>query len=154
MASFKDREKRDWSVDITVGSIKRVADRLKINLYSLIDDKMAGFQELMANPVKLVDVVYVLCLPQAEAAKISDEDFGGSLCGESLNAMQEAFTTALIDFFPDRSQAATLRKMIAKAKEVAAIVQTNNGTAIDNLDANSLVESLKNPSGSLPALSA
>ncbi len=150
MPTFKDRNGRPWTVDITVGGIKRVRDLLKIDLYGLVDDKFAGYQKLLADPVSLVDVVFVLCEADAKAAGISDVQFGSALSGQTLSDMQDAFTEALIDFFPDRSQAAVLQKMIQKTKLTAAEINRQNSAAIDGVNVASLVESLKKASGNLP----
>ena len=150
MQTFKDRNGRQWGIEITVGSIKRVRDALKINLYEMIDENFAGLQRLLSNPIDLVDVVYVLCETSAKSAGVSDVQFGESLSGESLNSMADAFIAAFIDFFPDRRQAAVLQMLVAKSKETVARMCEESEKAIANLDVSSVVASLKKKSGTLP----
>jgi hypothetical protein len=154
MQTFKDRNGREWGIEITVGSIKRVRDAVKVNLYDLIDDNFAGLRRLLDNPIDLVDVVFVLCEQNAKASGINDVQFGESLSGESISEMADAFTQAFIDFFPDRRRAAVLQKLVAKAKETAAAICEESEKAIESLDVSAVVASLRGKSGLPPASSA
>lgn len=97
MAKFADAKGRAWEVLISVGSIRRVRDRLKIDLSKLIDDDFAVLTQVTADLVTLCDVLYVLVEPQATPAGVSDVEFGESLDGDSLergaDALYEAFAT-------------------------------------------------------------
>src|SRR5690242_12929405 len=101
MRAFKDRKNGGWSIDITVAAAKRVRDLLKVNLYELIDDNLAGLRKLLADPIGLIDVMYVLCKEQADkqAPPLTSEGFGELFAGEALGAAGEAFVEAFIDFF-------------------------------------------------------
>lgn len=151
MSVFKDRVGRQWTIDLTVGAVKRVKAALGLNLYELVDDDFKRFAALLSDPLTLVDVVWVLIADQAVKLGVTDEQFGESLAAESVQELADAFAAAYVDFFQDRSQAAVLQKVFAKAKQTAAAVMSENEAAIDRLDVASLVESLKKKSGSPPA---
>jgi len=144
--TFKDTENRDWTVEITVGAVKRVRAALDVDLYSLIDDKAAGLAKLMNDPCMLVAVIFVLCREQAEKQEVSEEQFGNALGGDTLEACADAFLEALTDFFPSRSRA-PLRKIAQKGKQISEKATALLEKRIDALDVDTEVEKLTATSG-------
>lgn len=118
MTTFRDNAGRAWDVVVHVLAVKRVRAALGVDLYRLVDDGLKGLGELLADPVLLVDVLYVLCREAAEAAGVSDEDFGRSLAGDALERAAQAFLEALTDFFPDRRARQALRTVTRKGREM------------------------------------
>ena len=154
MASFQDRYGQKWAVEITVGTIRRAKTMLGIDLYSLFDDNFAGLQKLSANPAQLADVLFVCCKTQADAEKVTDEQFGEALAGDSLEAAGEAFVDAFLDFFPNRRAKQTLRKMMVKSREVQSLAMDAAEKELESLSVEQLAATLKNRSGDVPVLSA
>jgi hypothetical protein len=109
MHSFKDKEGREWTIDITVSAIKRVRSALQVNLLDIVEGQLL---EELENPVLLVDVLYVLCREQCEARKISDEDFGRGMAGDAIDRATSAFLADLSDFFPSGK-----RQLLSQALE-------------------------------------
>lgn len=134
MATFRDTSGRAWVVGVTVGAIKRVRAELQVDLYKLADDGFKGLAELLGDPCRLVDVVYVLCKDQADAHKVSDEAFGGALGGDALGALADAFVEALIDFFPDARRREALRKVVAKGKTVEDLATQRMALEVERAD--------------------
>lgn len=114
-ARFEDAEGREWSLKITVNDIRRVRRILGEDL--LKDNVEQMLSRLMADPVLLVDVIYVLVKPQADNRDLSDEDFGRSLYGDALDRATQAFLDALTNFFPSRRRE-ILRRVRERAEEV------------------------------------
>lgn len=105
MKTFKDNEGREWSVSINVGTIKRVRGMLNVDLLTVVDGKSDLMSQLMTDPILLVDVIYVLCKPQADDRNISDEKFGEAMAGDAIEAATDALIGELIDFFPEAKRA-------------------------------------------------
>lgn len=97
MQTFKDNAGRAWCVTISVDAIKRVRAHLKIDLMAL---DQGLFEKLISDPILLCDLVYVLCKPEADAQKITDEDFGRSMGGDAIDGATEAVLKELVGFFP------------------------------------------------------
>jgi hypothetical protein len=116
MQTFTDNAGRTWTVLITVDGLKHVRQQLGIDLYKLIDHGCKPLGELIGDPVKLIDVLYVLCREAADKAGISDEAFGRAMFGDAIFAASRAFQEALIDFFPDPRVRKALRELMAKGK--------------------------------------
>ena len=117
MKTFTDAASRTWTVNVNVATVKRVKELLEIDLTKLIDDKAKPLAELISDPIKLVDVVYVLCKTQADAEKVSDEDFGRAMWGDSIYAAADAFLGAWIDFHPANKREA-LANIITKSRQL------------------------------------
>ncbi|HZT79627.1 MAG TPA: hypothetical protein VFA26_05380 [Gemmataceae bacterium] len=151
MASFTDEKSRTWQVPINVGAVRRVRDRLGINLYALIEDRAKGLGQLLGDPLRLMEVVGVLCEEQIARAGISREDFEAGLAGDALEAATEAFVQGLVDFFPNPKVRETLRRVVAKAKRLAnewlneTVAKT--GPALDQLTLEDVRPALESGSG-------
>jgi hypothetical protein len=147
-----------WDVDITVGTLKRVKGMLAIELCSLQENGADGLMNLCSDPVKFIDTLYVVCKKQADAANVSDEQFGEMFGYVSRNDAITAFIGAYFDFFlsPEQSR---------KASEIFATIGKKSDTAMTaelaraaekaaNIDLRKLAdERLKRKSGISPASS-
>lgn len=154
MHSFVDSLGRVWPVQINVAAVKRVQGLLGVNLYGVADEGMRGLAGLLDDPVKLVDVLYVLCRDQADAAKVSDEDFGRGLGGDSYRLAAEAFVEELADFFPDPRRRQVLRAVIAKTRQLADLAGAQALAELEAVDPATLLATLRGSSGGAPASSA
>ena len=134
MRSFKDSVGRLWPVEINVAAIKRVRGLLGVDLIKLFDDEMKPLAELVNDPVRLVDVLYCLCKPEADARGISDEDFGRALAGDVITQAVDAFVEELIDFFPDARRRNLLRKAIEAGRQANEVLMTHAESLIDRID--------------------
>jgi len=110
MRSFKDADGRDWDVEVTVGTIKRVRATLDLDLTE-ID---SAIYKRLADPVLLADLLFVVCERQANDRDLSDEDFGRGLRGDPIDDATAALLDAVADFFPGRRRS-LLQAMISKS---------------------------------------
>jgi len=151
MTTFSDNAGRAWDVVVHVLAVKRVRAALGVDLYRLVDDGLKGLGELLADPVLLVDVLYVLCREAAESSGVSDEDFGRSLAGDALERAAQAFLEALTDFFPDRRARQALRTVTRKGREMRERMLDVLGTRLEEVDAASTAATSSGSSGGSPA---
>lgn len=160
MRRFVDGAGRSWGVDINVAQIRRVRDLLKVDLFKLIEDGLKPLAELLADPVRLVDVIFALLMDQAAQQQVTDVQFGQALRGDSLQQAAETFVEELIDFFPETRDRLTLRKVLAKEKEIAQVIAQERDQMIDTMlpeeEARKIVRVLtqKRSSGGAPGSSA
>jgi hypothetical protein len=113
MKTFNDNAGRTWSVSINTTSIKRVKSLLGVNLLDAVEGKL--IEQLFSDPVLLVDVLYVLCKPEADAKQITDEDFGMAMAGDAIDHGTTCLLEELVDFFP-QAKRQVLAKALAKLK--------------------------------------
>lgn len=113
MKTFTDSTGRAWSIAVNVASIKRVRGMAGVDLLSILETDLLG--KLSSDPVLLVDVLYSLVKPEADAAGVSDEDFGRALVGDAIDTATTALLEDLVDFFPS-DRRALMRKAMEKLK--------------------------------------
>lgn len=153
MHIFKDNAGRTWTLVIHVAAVKRVRALLGLDLYSLVDDRFQGLAKLLADPVSLVDVLYVLARDEAEKLGISDEDFGAALAGDAIEAASTAFLEELVDFFPDPRVRAGLRKVIETSRKVRESLMDRLQVDLDAIDPAAVARTLIASYGNSPASS-
>jgi hypothetical protein len=151
MASFRDIKGTDWNIEIKIQQVEFVKklckDRFGNPVDLLIIIETGKLDQIIGDIELLVDIVFALCYEQIkEQFHVAEYDqdnadiyelipewkkesniikasrwFGNRFNGETLIKLVEAFQEALIDFFPNESHKAALRKIIAKSKELEQI---------------------------------
>jgi len=111
MRTFKDNAGRDWTVAVNVAAIKRVRSLLDVNLLKVVEGKL--IERLVGDPVLLVDVIFVLCKPAADAAGVSDEQFGEAMAGDAIDSATKALLEELVDFSPSQRDRDRAKKVLA-----------------------------------------
>ena len=134
MHSFTDTTGRAWVITIHVSAVKRVRALVGLDLYTLVDDGFKPLAALIADPVKLADVLYCLCKDEADVKQVTDEEFGRSLAGDAILRAADAFVEELIDFFPDARARASLKKVVAAGRTVRDKLLDHAETVIDRID--------------------
>ena len=123
MKCFKDNQNRNWTIVVNVAAVKRVRSLLDINLLDVVklDEKNRPnvdlLEQLASDPVLLCDVIYCICKPEADAQKISDEDFGNAMGGDAIEHATTALLEELVDFFPEAKRL-VLRKLMNAGEKV------------------------------------
>ena len=120
MRTFNDNAGRTWSLTLNVWTVKKVRDLLGVDLLNLGGESATGSSDkkpgllfrLIADPVLLVDVLYVVCKDQADGASVTDEQFGRAMGGDAIDAATKAFLEELADFTPSPRDRARARKVI------------------------------------------
>ncbi len=130
MHTFTDTENRTWTLDLTIGAVKRVQALLNVNL---LDPLGAGAKRrrgkdgktkkprplvtrLQLDVVLLVDVIFALLKPEAEKRGVTDEQFASALGGDAAYQAFEAFMAEWRDFFQ-------LLRRETEAKAIAANIE-------------------------------
>ena len=129
MRLFKDNEAREWTVEITVATVKRVRDLLDVDLMESVNGKLV--EQLANDPVLLVDVLYSICKPQADRDGVSDEQFGEAMAGDAIERGTMAFLEELVDFFP-APRRGLLAKVIEKMKKLEGMAITAAAKKLDS----------------------
>jgi len=117
MKTFQDNAGRSWTVNVNVDCIKRVKSLLDVNLLDAVEGKL--LERLVADPVLLCDVIYVVCKPEADKQNVTDEQFGQAMAGDAIDAATTALLEDLVDFFPSGK-----RKVLAKALAKLKVVES------------------------------
>ena len=106
MKAFTDAKGRSWEIELNIRQMKRVRDILGVDLVNVIQTRSDGsiatdtIDRVANDPILLCDILWVLCEQQAKLAGVTDDDFGSSLAGDSIETATRAFLDELVDFFP------------------------------------------------------
>lgn len=129
MASFKDKFDRDWVLSLDAPAIRAVQQEFQgVNL---ADPEGKVFEALAADPCLLVDVLWVLCREQSQAAGLTEPQFAKALVGDTIEAATDALLAAITDFFPRRKRdlltAVTAKNQkLRELATVEALAKINN----------------------------
>lgn len=121
---FTDASGRHWVLDVTVATVRRVKRLLDVQLLDAVDPEAELCSRLGVDACLLADVLYVVCLPQADERGVSDEEFGRALAGDAIEEASEGLLRAVCDFFPNRVQRAVRHRMLDRAKSLQTHLQT------------------------------
>jgi hypothetical protein len=159
MRTFSDALGRSWSIEITVATLKRVRALAGVDLIEAAGGTL--LDRLVADPVLLGDVLYACVKPQADERKITDEDFGRSLAGDSIDTATTALLEEFVAFFPNprrRVLTQALTKLAGwRAAALAAAEARLNDPALEQAIQAALTQPPALPgtaSGSVPASAA
>ena len=125
MTTFTDKQKKTWSLELTVGSARRVKNETGVNLLNMIslepDGKAstAELEKLIEDPFALVNVLFTLCAKQAEESGVSGEDFAERFDADVIMAATNALIEEIINFSPAAKRRA-LTKFYQTAQRIAA----------------------------------
>ena len=121
MKAFTDTQGRAWPIVVNVSAVKRVRDLLDVDLMDVAGGELLS--RLADDPCLLVDVLYVLCRPEADTKGVSDEDFGKGMVGGVLDEAASALMKELLDFFPSAQRARALGKLVKVMEAQDAAMQ-------------------------------
>ena len=130
MKTFTDRTGRSWNVEITVSALKRVRDLAKLDLGQIAEEPAPGVVPLgrrLDDLATLGEVLFALVKPQADAQKVSQEDFLDALDGPAMGRASAAFWPELDCFF--RPCLPLVGGLIALALEVRSQAQAQAAPA-------------------------
>ncbi len=154
MKTFTDNAGRTWTVTINVDAIKRVRTLVQVNLLDVLDDGCKLLAELHDDPVLLVDVLYCVCKPEADAQNVTDEEFGRAMSGDAILQASTALLEELSDFFPNARQRAAMKDLLKKTETVVERLLDHAETTIAELDPESVAQTAIASFGNSPESSA
>lgn len=150
MKTFTDSTGRAWTLAVNVDAVKRVKGLLDVDLLDVVNGKL--LERLVSDPILLCDVLYCLCKPQADAAGVTDSDFGRSMAGDVIELATGAFLEELVDFFPSRRRT-VLQKALAKLKALETKVLTAAEAKMDSPEIDLAIEKMLRDSGAFSTAS-
>jgi len=154
MKTFTDNAGRAWTLSLTIDAAKRVKGLLNVNLLELEAGDPPLLTRLGTDVILLCDVIFALVKPQADAAGVSDEQFGAALGGEAILAAQTAFYEELVDFFRKLGRT-DLAKAVDAQRRMIDLAVRRIETRIEHLDLEAAIETaLGGVSESIPGESS
>lgn len=143
MQTFSDKNGQAWAFEITVTDVKAIAGETGTDIYAIADDGFEPLGKLLDDPVKVVEVLWVLCKEQAEERALSPESFGRLFSGDVIEQAAEALLSAIIDFFPRARTREAMTKIVNKSRRLRDLLTDEAMEQIEALDVDEEAERLK-----------
>jgi hypothetical protein len=149
MATFKDKNGIDWTIDLDTPKIRAVRAATcdvegcrhrpkrdkECEAVDLSDEDGGAYELLSEDPGLLVDVIFMLCRDQAQARGMTDVQFGESLVGDAFDAAARALVEAGAAFFPSSKRRLLLALVGAQArmekKAIDRAIQATNDPRLE-----------------------
>lgn len=165
MLTFRDAEGRPWTIRLTAYAIGRVKEKTGLDLFAILDDWPKSVDRLTSDMAVFVNAVYLLATSAKDAPAVSEDDFCRAVDGETLDAMSEAFHSAVLDFFRRSPRGPALAKVKEKSDRLTKLLGEKALRQADGIDPETLLAEIekaaagktaapsKSASGDSPALS-
>ena len=98
MASFRDSKGREWTIELTVGSLLEVRERTELDLPKLMRSEESLCDFLFGDAKQPVKALWVLCVEQANERNINERAFYKLFDGAVLEAATEALLKSVANF--------------------------------------------------------
>ena len=144
--TFKDSQGREWNLAVNVDAVKRARSLVNVDLLEVTDGKL--LERIASDEVLMVDLVYVLVKPEADAKGVTDEEFGRAMAGDAIDAAYTAFMEELTSFFRNPARRALLKKALSKLNELEGRVLDRAEKRIDSGELDKVVEEALTTHGS------
>ena len=150
MKTFTDKTGHVWEVEVTVGTVERVRTLADVDLVEILSTDL--LQRLRVDPVTLVHILWGICEPQAVKEKITPDEFGRRLTGETIDAALVCLLEGLVDFFPNPTRR-ILELTLQKTKSLCRVAETEAQRVLNRktLENDLRREIAGEPSGKRPA---
>ena len=155
MKAFTDAKGRSWEIELNIRQMKRVRDILGVDLVNVIQTRSDGsvatdtIDRVANDPILLCDILWVLCEQQAKLAGVTDDDFGCSLAGDSIETATRAFLDELVDFFPG-ARRLILKKAVGLARKYEMESAAAVAEALESPEFEERMKTLLSPRGGSP----
>lgn len=113
MNTFRDRHGRSWEIKGSLGLFERVHKTTGVNLLDLATTQQS--LEQLRDAFTLGHVLYQLCCDQAEARKLTEEEFSEGFDGDVLQEAAQAVIDETVFFSPSRIRP-VLETIISRAR--------------------------------------
>lgn len=142
MAKFTDANGKTWDVFIDIPTIKKLREN-QLDVLNMFSGKMEVFEQIIGDPVKLVDTMWLVCERQIAERGMDEDSFARSLFGDALLSAADALVEGVCDFFPDPKRRATLRAVLRKSREAEGMMMDRAMAQIEAMDVSEMAKVLE-----------
>jgi hypothetical protein len=146
MPRFKDAKGTEWTLDITVGAIKRIKSAGFGNFADPLTEEKAGegtpLSRLSLDPIYATEVMFYACKPQADAAGVDHEAFDDLLNGDAYAAAYGALHEGLL-LFSRQAGRPEIAKVIEKQIAVVLAGLKIVAAKADEIDTAAILEGVQ-----------
>lgn len=117
-AEFTDSKARVWRLEFNIPICRRLKSEVGFDIGDLQEGK--ALIQMVMDPMKFAQVLWLLCESQADRDKVTEEQFGQSLNGDALDDAFVALNGAVVNFTPSHLRAAAMKVVAATDQAMQA----------------------------------
>ena len=130
MAKFKTLDGKEWVIEVTYLTVKRVRDLCGVNVLDICNLDKESLSGWVADDLKVLEVVCAVVRPQLAALDMADDEFFAACDGQVLKEAVERLVDQVSDFFQEPRKG-LVKKVIAKLRETEKKMEAQAAKAID-----------------------
>ena len=127
---FTDAAQREWTLKLTVGSLRQIREHLAIDLTDVLEPESVLLDTLSRDVVKVFDIISILISDQMISKGVTAESMGDAVTGDVIAEASAALIEAILDFFPSGKTQLIRRSLALKERQMQRLVKN----AIDGLE--------------------
>lgn len=110
MPTFRDLDGNEWSVRVTIGTLRRCVEISGVDLLNLFGkegsapDEMPPIVRFFNDPDALGRTLFAVVKPEADRRGIDMEAFLDLLSGDTIESARQCLLDACVSFFPSPAQ--------------------------------------------------
>ena len=144
MQTFTDKNGECWSVELNVGTARKVLADTGVDLINVLDfdekkQEKNVLEKLADDPQLLVDVLFSLCSVQVKERNLDDFAFATLFSGETVLQATECLMEEIINFSPPVRQK-VLRKIHQTGKDLMGKMEEEVDKALASPEFTKIIE--------------
>jgi uncharacterized protein YdaU (DUF1376 family) len=132
MAKFKTLDGKEWVVEVTYLTVKRVRDLCGVNVLDICNLDKESLSGWVADDLKVLEVICAVVRPQLAAIDMADDEFFAVCDGQVLKEAVERLVDQVSDFFQEPRKG-LVKKVIAKLRETERKMEAQAKRAIEQV---------------------
>lgn len=141
MKTIKDLKGNTWTFNMTLRHARVIESELGVNVLAP-DDAESSILGLVSNPLKMIDMLWILCKQEVEKAGSNRDEFEDGFDGTAYLAAEKALGEEIVFFTQsvDPTRAKLWTALLRKARKVSEIQVTKLEAFLDSPEMENLVE--------------
>lgn len=119
MRFWKDRTGKQWAVDLTVATVRRVQKETGFHLAKIIEIEEVA--KLKDDELLFCDILWSIHREDAEKAGMARHEFEANLSGPSIMEACDAVLLGATDFLSDRRKGEIFRQLLTNFNNLQAM---------------------------------
>lgn len=122
--TFRDGAGREWSVKVTIGSLRRCLDLSGIDILNLFGQRQSAQDGEEPSPPPVLELfldldvlgrtLYAVCKPDADKRGVEIDEFLDALSGDVIEEARRALLESCVTFYPSPAMRRAFRTVVTE----------------------------------------
>lgn len=120
MATFNDRNGREWKLAITVADLPRLRALCGVGPSEILNTELALTGMYASGPAELTEFAWSLCSAEAQAAGVAADTFIAGMDADALDRLFDAVQGEVVRFFNRSAAGQGIARSLPRIRETIA----------------------------------